>query len=86
MSVDDEWFKEFLEERSDDLGRGDLMGYAAAAAARELIENWSDCWSEGYWFKSDRSNAITADMVQDIDETIEVLEQWKMELKKRRIE
>lgn len=76
MSVSDEWFAEFVDE-CPDLEKWDLHGYAAAAAARELVENWSDCWQEGGDAFGEGESTITKMIVSDIDETISRLREWR---------
>lgn len=70
-----EYWATFLE--SADLDRTDLYGHAASSAAIELVENWKDCWNEGY---SDGVSNWQEMMVTDIDITIGLLQKWKSSL------
>lgn len=79
MSVTDEWFDEFVNE-CDELEQFDLFGYAASAAARELVENWSDCWEEGGEAFGEGDEVITKTLVDDIDQTIARLGAWRNKL------
>jgi hypothetical protein len=52
--------------------RGDLIGYAAQAAARELVKSWSDAVRDGN----------TANLLADVDEVIATLAAFKEQAKR----
>jgi hypothetical protein len=57
-----------LEDDEPALDTGDLAGYAAEAAAKVLVENWTQALRDG--------NTM-ANLVEDIERTVDVWLTWK---------